>query len=150
MPAKSCTLQISVFDYNMMSGNVFIADVNLDLKKYLEKVARDMDSIEVNSDLEFKNAAFSEENPEVQSLGTVNVSMWVLTQSEAEAMPVGLARNEPNVNPQLITPLEGRGWGDVLGGFSFKMPNFGLLGKLMPVIIVSFAMMIGLRYIGLL
>ncbi|CAD7964088.1 unnamed protein product [Amoebophrya sp. A120] len=149
MPTKSCTLQISVFDYNMMSGNVFIADVNLDLKKYLEKVARDMDSIEVNSDLEFKNASFTEENPDV-GLGSVNISMWVLTQSEADAMPVGLARNEPNVNPQLITPLEGRGWGDVLGGFSFKMPNFGLLGKLMPVIIVSFAMMIGFRYIGLL
>ncbi|CAD7935782.1 unnamed protein product [Amoebophrya sp. A25] len=157
MPTKSCTLQISVLDYNMMSGNVFIADVNLDLKKYLEKVARDMDAIQIESELEFKASAAPADgeapkdgNAPEESCGSVHISLWVMTQSEADGMPVGLARNEPNVNPQLITPLEGRGWGDVIGGFSFKLPNFGLLGKLMPVIIVSFAMMIGFRYMGLL
>ena len=46
MPTKAATLQISVFDYNL-TGNTFIGDVNLDLKKYLEKVSRDMDAIEV-------------------------------------------------------------------------------------------------------
>jgi len=150
MPTKSATLQISVSDYNAFSGNTYIGDVNLDLKKYLEKVARDMDAIQLTSTLRCKNGPYQEENPEVEHVGEVNISMWVLTQSEADAQPVGLARNEPNVNPQLITPLEGRGWGDVLGSFTFTLPDFGLLGKVFPIIILVFLMLIGLKYIGLL
>lgn len=144
MPTKSATLQIAVSDYNAFSGNTYIGDVNLDLKKYLEKVARDMDAIEIKSKLQCKSTVDS------HHVGEVNISMWVLTQSEADAQPVGLGRNEPNVNPQLITPLEGRGWGDVLGDFSFTMPDFGLFGKVVPIIIFCFVMLIGLKYIGLL
>ena len=55
--------------------------------------------------------------------------MWVLTQGEADANPVGIARQEPNVSPQLTIPSEGRGWGDYLtaSGFSF---NFNLFGRM--------------------
>jgi hypothetical protein len=32
--------------------------------------------------------------------------MWVMTQAEADNEPVGIAREEPNVSPQLIAPIE--------------------------------------------
>merc|ERR1712176_1300782 len=116
---------------------------------YLEKVARDMDSIQTTSELKFRNQTAEEENPELV-LGSVNISMWVFTQSEADTCPVGLARNEPNVNPQLITPLEGRGWGDVLGGFAFSMPDLGLFKKVVPILILFIVILIVLKWLGLL
>lgn len=116
---------------------------------------------QVKSTLEFTSAAAApeegggdEDNKEGAgaraTVGEVGISMWILTQAEADAGPVGLARNEPNVNPQLITPLEGRGWGDVLAGFAFSLPDFGLLGKLLPIIIVCFLILIALKWMGLL
>ena len=39
MPVQSCTMQIAVYDYNLIGGDIYIGNVNLDLKKYLEKVA---------------------------------------------------------------------------------------------------------------
>jgi hypothetical protein len=46
-----------VFDANAISANVYIGDVNLDLKKFLEKVAKDMDCIKVDSELQFSCVA---------------------------------------------------------------------------------------------
>lgn len=145
MPTKSATLQLTLSDYNLLSGNTFIGDLTLDVKKFLEKVAKESDALALeDADLEFVGLEEGEE------VGFVKVSMWVLTQSEADSNEVGIARGEPNVNPQLITPIEGRGWGDFFGAFSFSLPSFGLLGKLMPIIIVVLAMLIGLKKIGLL
>lgn len=125
---------------------MFIGDVNLDLKKYLEKVAKDADALTLTNELKFSNGA---EDEDVE-IGFVKVSMWVMTQSEADANEVGIARNEPNVNPQLITPIEGRGWGDFLGalGLSFTMPDLGLMGKLIPLLILFFALLIALKQVG--
>jgi len=151
MPVKSATLQLSLFDANSVSANVFIGDVNLDLKKYIEKVAKDMDQLTLNSWLKFGNMGEEEDNPDIE-IGYVNVSMWVLTQSEADANEVGIARNEPNVNPQLITPIEGRGWGDFLGalGLGFTMPEFGLMGKLLWLMVLFLIAIIALKQLGLL
>ena len=51
--------------------------------------------------------------------GFVEVSLTVLMQQEANGNGVGKARDEPNQDPQLITPIDGRGWGDFLKGCSF-------------------------------
>eukprot|EP00746_Dinoflagellata_sp_MGD_P003068 gnl/MRDRNA2_/MRDRNA2_105982_c0_seq1.p1 gnl/MRDRNA2_/MRDRNA2_105982_c0~~gnl/MRDRNA2_/MRDRNA2_105982_c0_seq1.p1 ORF type:complete len:1491 (+),score=316.30 gnl/MRDRNA2_/MRDRNA2_105982_c0_seq1:92-4564(+) len=146
MPTKSCTLQILLYDYNLLTPLEYIGELNLDLKKYIEKVAKDMDMLTMNADLRFSSGA--EEDP-TANIGEVNLSMWVLTQGEADSAPVGIAREEPNEHPQLITPTEGRDWGSFLGGL-FKLPSFGLLGKLAPIIVVVLAALIGLKQIGLL
>eukprot|EP00397_Hematodinium_sp_SG-2012_P002251 GEMP01002257.1.p1 GENE.GEMP01002257.1~~GEMP01002257.1.p1 ORF type:complete len:1429 (+),score=308.39 GEMP01002257.1:138-4424(+) len=152
MPTKSAVLQLSLWDANGLASNVFIGDVNLDLKKYVEKVAKDADAISLTKkELKFSNQAEEEDKPDLE-IGYVNVSMWVMTQSEAAANEVGIARDEPNVDPQLITPIEGRGWGDFFGamGLGFTLPNFGLMGKLIPLMFVFLVCLVVLKYVGLL
>ena len=54
--------------------------------------------------------------------------MTLLPKAEAEAEPVGEAWDEPNVNPRLEKPSEGRGFADKLAATTFidlgnlKMP----------------------------
>jgi hypothetical protein len=139
MPVQSCTMQIAVYDYNLIGGDVYIGNVNLDLKKYLEKVSKTAELLEMeNTDLPILQGEDTE-------AGIVTVSLWVYMQSEANGKPAGPGRSEPNQFPQLITPIEGRGWGDVLSGFgfSFSLPNWQkfavmlMLGALVCVIILK-------------
>jgi hypothetical protein len=66
-----------------------------------------------------------------------------LTESDATLHPVGEAQNEPNQNPFLAYPTEGRGigarMGSVFGGISLPsigMPNMFRLAIIFGVIIV--------------
>jgi hypothetical protein len=51
-----------------------------------------------------------------------------LTKAEAELNPVGEERNEPNRDPFLAVPIEGRGVGSRLGAMlgGFSLPSIGL------------------------
>eukprot|EP00438_Fugacium_kawagutii_P006603 Skav212982 [mRNA] locus=scaffold423:97643:121234:- [translate_table: standard] len=63
--------------------------------------------------------------------------MWFMTQSEANQKRAGKGREDPNDYPQLVTPAEGRGWGDVLGGFSISLPDLGLMKKVIPIVLFT-------------
>ena len=63
--------------------------------------------------------------------------MWFMTQSEANQKRAGKGREDPNDYPQLVTPAEGRGWGDVLGGFSLSLPDLGLMKKVIPIVLFT-------------
>mmetsp|Transcript_45036 Transcript_45036/g.102042 ORF Transcript_45036/g.102042 Transcript_45036/m.102042 type:complete len:1451 (+) Transcript_45036:77-4429(+) len=149
MPIQTATITIEVYDYNAISAFIFIGQINLEVKRYLEKVARDMDALEMKSPgLKIRNMAKEAEEPGIE-LGSINMSMWVMTQQEANGAPVGLGWDEPNVNPTLIVPVEGRGWGDFFAGFNF---NFGIPAWMIALIIVGgiFAVMFILAQGGLL
>ena len=46
--------------------------------------------------------------------------------ADAEANPVGEAQDEPNEDPKLIKPTDGRGYGEALKSFGFKLPTIKL------------------------
>ena len=67
--------------------------------------------------------------------------MQLLTQSEADQSPVGDAQEDPNEDPKLVRPVEGRGYGAVLQGMGFKLPKitlptFDMFRKIMILVIV--------------
>ena len=68
--------------------------------------------------------------------------MWFMTQSEANQKRAGKGREDPNDYPQLVTPAEGRGWGDVLGGFSISLPDLGLMKKIIPIVLFTLHLII--------
>jgi hypothetical protein len=145
---KSCTMAIALYDYNLL-GDTFIGSVSLDLKKYLEKVQKDMESVEIDH-CTLKVEDPNEEDPAEKLVGEITLSMWVMTSTEAMAKEAGMGREDPNDNPPLLTPTEGRGWGAFFDGLNFSLPDFGLMKKLMPVIILVFIGLIGAKQAGLL
>ncbi|KAL8453904.1 hypothetical protein Emed_000615 [Eimeria media] len=118
-PVNSCILQISAYDFRNIGEWPFIGEVNLEVRKYLERVAQTMASIEVDAELRLQNRAH--ENVEVNTFGYVQVTLQFMAQSEATSRPVGLGREHPNRDPRLTTPQEGRKWEDVLGSAGLRV-----------------------------
>eukprot|EP00928_Gymnodinium_smaydae_P013524 TRINITY_DN14930_c0_g1_i1.p1 TRINITY_DN14930_c0_g1~~TRINITY_DN14930_c0_g1_i1.p1 ORF type:complete len:1551 (-),score=396.30 TRINITY_DN14930_c0_g1_i1:68-4687(-) len=151
MPTKGCTLEFKVYDNNLLSGDIFIGSVQIDLRRYVEKVAKEMDMISRPADLLIRTGTSSaEDGGEEENIGQIQFELQVMTQSEAAQKAAGKGREEPNEFPQLVTPTEGRGWGDVFAGLSFTMPDLGLMKKAIPLIIFTLACLVGLRFVGLL
>jgi len=159
MPTQSCTMDMKLYQANSISADEFIGAVTIDLRKYVDMVARTMDMIYIEkADLKFEAGSGGDDAGgeggdaavEEDELGQVQFEMWVMAQNEANQKRCGKAREEPNDFPQLVTPSEGRGWGDVLGGFSISLPDLGLMKKLLPIIIFVLLCLVLLRYIGLL
>jgi len=68
-----------------------------------------------------------------------------LFKEDAENDPVGEAQDEPNHDPALTKPTEGRGWGDTLSGLGLSMPDialpdfFGLIKKVIAGAMMAMA-----------
>ena len=73
------------------------------------------------------------------------MSLMIIPAFEAEAKPVGEAQEEPNRDPYLERPTEGRGVGDFLKGTAlgrFKFPAFGRLIKIIMGAIITIVLVI--------
>ena len=68
------------------------------------------------------------------------MTIQIIPKTEAGANPVGEAREEPNQNPVLDTPTEGRGAADFFKGMNF---NFGLCGMIMRKIAMTLLVTVG-------
>ncbi|PHJ19661.1 c2 domain-containing [Cystoisospora suis] len=119
MPVSTCILQIAAYDFRNIGQPAFIGEVNLELRRYLERVANTLNAIDVDSELRLINR--SKETPDVGSFGYVQVTLQFLSQSEATSKAVGLGRDAPNRDPRLTTPQEGRKWEDVLGSLGLRV-----------------------------
>ena len=82
--------------------------------------------------------------------------MSILPLSEAEQEPVGEGWDEPNINPKLMKPTEGRGFGDRLAALGIKvslpsLPGMDIFRKLMiagALVTVGFLVIIvGMNFI---
>jgi len=132
MPIKTCSVKLDLVHYELM-GSTVIGSLDLDLKKYVERVATNMDAIELAEDwLKFKDSEAADD----EDIGQAKVQLFVLTQIEAGSKRAGIGREDPNDYPPLITPAEGRDWGDYFGGNPFKLPEFGMWKKMIPLFII--------------
>jgi hypothetical protein len=147
MPVQSALMQITVFNYSLIGGNTFLGELNLDVKKYLEQVNANAERLDMEHTFLPIKWPDQEADPDP---GFVEVSLTVLMQQEANGNGVGKARDEPNQDPQLITPIDGRGWGDFLKGFGFNfaLPNWQ---KFVAIIVLGvLGALVVLKQVGLL
>jgi hypothetical protein len=148
MPTKSCILDLILYDYNLLAGDTPIGSISLDIRKYLEKVAVSMDTIQKDDNkLQFTSKADEDVGVNV---GEILFDMTVMPQTEALSKPAGIERQDPNENPQLLTPKEGRDWDSVLPSLAFSIPSFGFYKKVLPLIFLTLLCLVGLKYVGLL
>jgi len=147
MPIRACNFQLTAFDANI-TGDVPIGAVVVDLRRYMERVARESESIANEARLKISSGL---EEDECKEIGEVRLLLEVMTSTEANQKLVGIARSEPNEHPVLHTPTEGRTWGDVLGSIPFQLPSFmGIWKTVIPLILFTLLCLVGLRWIGLL
>merc|ERR1712039_59736 len=167
MPTNKCILNFQVYDANSFS-DLLIGTCDLDIKRYVEKVAADMDMLNFegrniplkdptcdDEDLAKANegSGMAEETQKEQNVGTLQFDMQIMTDSEAKGKVVGLGRGEPNDHPQLVTPSEGgRSWDDYIANMEFGLPSFdlGLTKKVVPIIIFCVLLLVLLKWLGLL
>merc|ERR1719247_3060634 len=147
IPTKSCVVSLELYDYNLIAGDTQIGAFSLDVRKYVEKVGQSMDTIEKTSQLQVKSQLDEDEG---QNIGEIKFEMYVLPQSEATSKLAGIARDDPNEHPQLMTPMEGRGWDSVLPSLAFSLPSFGFYKKVIPLIVFTLLCLVGMKYVGLL
>uniref|UniRef100_A0A3B0NHS6 C2 domain containing protein, putative n=1 Tax=Theileria annulata TaxID=5874 RepID=A0A3B0NHS6_THEAN len=121
-PLGACHLQLSVYDFWKIGSPVFIGDVNLELKSYINTVSTTGNKVKVSGELPLYPNAKS------TPTGFIQVTLQVLTQSEANTNNVGLGREEPNRDPYLMQPNAGRQWKDWLAhtGLSIDFSGYSL------------------------
>jgi hypothetical protein len=152
MPTTGCTVYLRLYDSNSIVGDTFIGEVAIDIRKYLSKVARDLDMIVIeNGELAFKDGC-SIGGPLTDAafdVGKVQFEMHVLTDSEAVQRLAGVGREEPNAYPVLATPVEGRMWGDVLAPLVWEWPSLGLFGRVAPLIMFGLLCLMLIKWLNL-
>lgn len=101
--------------------------------------------------------SFNSPNNKNDDCGQLLISMQILPKNEAEQTPVGEAQNEPNENPKLEKPSEGRGVKDRIlaatnidvGKFSIPkvnfMRNFIIIGVIFGIVVVVLLLIMFLK-----
>lgn len=159
LPTVSCMTSINVYHKGGALGtdkNVW--KIKLDLRKWLDIFAKSQASVFID-----KNWVQDEkdDDPDHKDDDTpppeVLLSVHIVSQIEASQRKVGKGREEPNENPVLSVPEDGRGWDDYLAGsvfnFSNTFPNFGTWKKFLPlflIVIFTLMMLVLLRWLELL
>jgi len=148
---KNCRLKFQLYDDNLVSSDIYVGEVEIDIVQFAAKVARTQETIKIE-----KNKLACTKKDEVTNenvnVGVIIIDLEIMAQAEADGKRNAPGRGEPNEHPSLTTPEAGRGMGDLLAGFDFTgaFGGLGLLKKVLPIIIFLLASLILLKWIGLL
>eukprot|EP00917_Polyrhabdina_sp_WS-2016_P015125 GHVP01032966.1.p1 GENE.GHVP01032966.1~~GHVP01032966.1.p1 ORF type:complete len:730 (+),score=122.83 GHVP01032966.1:3536-5725(+) len=121
LPCRSLVLQVASYSYRSIGAALFIGAVNMNLRKHVEAVGAEVSSKEYDVEVDLKSQEFKG-----QIMGKVQISIQILTQTEANSKKVGLGRSAPNENPTLNMPPEGRSWKDFMAGSRSEKKISGL------------------------
>jgi hypothetical protein len=130
-------------------GNTIIGENTLDMVNTVKQLRKE-------GAIQTDNLLLNLTDPEDinNDVGRLKLSMTILNRMEANAAPVGEAWDEPNENPTLIKPTEGRGLGDrfasfglSLGGWSWPswwvfLRYFAIIGPMLGVLGMMGAMLL--------
>jgi hypothetical protein len=140
-PSKKTFLSIALYDYNHLTSNSIISTCNLNLNKYLNKVYRTRSPVIIQSEwIDLEKVSTLEE---ADSGGQIEMEIRILLQQDADSNKVGKGREEPNRDPQLQEPKEGRnfldkftGIGSILDGVTSLYTRIFQFAKIVVVVLV--------------
>jgi len=141
IPCTFPRLNFRVYDFNTLSSDEAIGECYISLKRIFKKL---MQQGELTLDKKWIPLAKKNDSGDVE--GEILISIYFVPQDLANQNPVGEAQEEPNKDPKLERPKEGRGIGDFLAGtfldFSGWSFNFDLFGSLKILAVLSTVLMI--------
>jgi len=123
-------LKIQVFDYRPLGTDEAIGNCSILLKPLCRKLTK-----EGKCETGMVRLLLAHPNHPKRAHGEVDIQMSLVTKEEADNHPVGEAQDEPNENPQLEKPTEGRSIinyikEDLARGTKWFIPKFGLFDLL--------------------
>jgi hypothetical protein len=146
IPCTFPRLNFRVYDFNTLSSDEAIGECYISLKRVFKKL---MQQGELTLDKKWIPLAKKNDSGDVE--GEILISIFFVPQDAANQNPVGEAQDEPNRDPILERPKEGRGILDFLSGtfldisgWSFNFDLFGnlkllaILGSVLTVFVVLF------------
>lgn len=133
---KLTNLNLSVFHKNtiLTETGMLIGDADLDISEYLKQCSRKRNTLVYNVELPI--------NMKDKLAGYVQLTISLLPQDMAVIEPVGMKRDEPNVNPILQTPTEGRKWRDFMANPDSKNQTRAITKKHYIILAIAFVWMI--------
>jgi len=122
VPSSYPRIQLSVVDAKFFGSDDSIGTRVMSLKRNIKRLMAENRYVSPPGRVDLFHPNFKGE-----TRGSVLMSVTIIPKAEAEAKPVGEAQEEPNRDPYLERPTEGRGFGDLLKGAGFKFNLFGFL-----------------------
>jgi len=119
LPCEFPRLKIQVYDYGTL-GNTIIGENTLNMTNTIKQLKKE-------GKIQTDNLLLNLTNPDDanEDVGSLKLSMTVLSKMEADSAPVGEAWDEPNEHPRLTQPTEGRGLGDRFASMGFGLGGWG-------------------------
>ena len=135
-------LKLQIFDTGL--GTEAVGELTLDLRTSI-KLLQKSGTLEDNKIW----VQFSNPQKGGASAGYCLIQLQILFQQEAENDPVGEARDEPNQNPVLKEPPEGRSLGDMLAGLGVGLPDIAIpdVFGMVKNIVIGLVLSIGIFFV---
>lgn len=143
LPCTFPRLNIAAMDYNILSSSEALGVSYISLKRIFYRLRQ-----EGKTEITKKWIPLVSSKDPADQKGEVLISLYMLQKYEAEQYPVGESWDEPNRNPRLEKPTEGRDIFDFLaglvdlGGFNWNFDMFfwikilGVVGVLLLLLLV--------------
>ena len=149
LPCNFARIRIVSYDFSTFGTDEMISEVVLDLARYFRRVMKEG---KLTQEEQWIDLIIPGEHPKAG--GKVMISFTILSQAEADNTPVGEGQDEPNRDPELEKPEEGRGIMDFLKGTALDVSkwslfNFGLLKKLLMLLSLIGTVVVLFIYPGL-
>mmetsp|Transcript_3157 Transcript_3157/g.3062 ORF Transcript_3157/g.3062 Transcript_3157/m.3062 type:complete len:246 (+) Transcript_3157:1660-2397(+) len=129
-PCQFPRLKFQIYGQGVVNHEA-IGESTLNLKKTMSMLQKE-------GRLEIPKTYISFHHPgkKNEDSGLALITMTIIPKAEADAEPVGEAQDEPNVNPKLEKPTEGRGFGEALNAIgidvgAIKLPKFNMFRNLL-------------------
>jgi hypothetical protein len=104
MPCSFARMRIVANEFSTFSQDTILAEEVLDLTKYFKRLRK-----EGKLYIEEEWVSLHIPNFPQKPAGRVLTSFYLLTKAEADSRPVGEGQDEPNHDPELEKPEQGRG-----------------------------------------
>jgi hypothetical protein len=139
IPCTFPRLYFNAYDFNVVSSDEAIGECYISLKRIFKRLHQ-----EGKLTLDKKWIPLTHPKDPGEDKGEILISIYLLQKYEADQVPVGEAWDEPNRDPKLEKPKEGRGILDFLASIDFGdwKFNFDLFGMFKILAILSTVLVI--------
>eukprot|EP00744_Colponema_vietnamica_P005269 GILI01007734.1.p1 GENE.GILI01007734.1~~GILI01007734.1.p1 ORF type:complete len:1327 (-),score=328.72 GILI01007734.1:207-4187(-) len=132
VPSKAPRLKVQIWNANLLTADEPLSEAVIDMKSIYKKLKKEKNATLNRGWLKLSHPSFPGENR-----GQVELEATIVTAEDAQADPRGIAREEPNKEPYLETPTEGRSLLDMVPVVKNVANALGAFGRRLKLIMLG-------------